>query len=248
MTNKSGHTTRELQQWIPKVKNGTFARRPCNKNWASWWTSSAPARWWTCCWNAPFNSTPRTFTSIRTKTDIRIRLRVDGLLHAILHVPSAQAAHMSSRIKLMGGMDITEKRLPQDGHISNFVMDTQRDIRVACGPTNYGERLVLRLMPGEQSFHRLDDLGFDESQLPMLKRFLNIPYGMILTVGPVGAGKSTTMYGCLDELNDPSKSICTIEDPVERRMDGINQTQINTQIDFTFARACGCCCGKIPTC
>ncbi len=168
---------------------------------------------------------------------IRIRLRVDGLLHGILHVPSTQAAHMVSRIKLMSGMDITEKRLPQDGHISNFVMETQRDIRVACGPTNYGERLVLRLMPGEKSFHRLDDLGFDETQLPMLKRFLNIPYGMILTVGPVGAGKSTTMYGCLDELNDPTKSICTIEDPVERRIDGINQTQINTQIDFTFARA-----------
>ncbi|TWU11483.1 putative type II secretion system protein E [Symmachiella macrocystis] len=168
---------------------------------------------------------------------IRIRLRVDGLLHAILHVPAAQAAHMISRIKLMGGMDITEKRLPQDGHISNLVMGTQRDIRVACGPTNYGERVVMRLMPGEQAFHRLDDLGFDDAQLPMLKRFLNIPYGMILTVGPVGAGKSTTMYGCLDELNDPSKSICTIEDPVERRMDGINQTQINTQIDFTFARA-----------
>jgi len=168
---------------------------------------------------------------------IRIRLRVDGLLHSILHVPASQAAQMVSRMKLMAGMDITEKRLPQDGHISNLVMDTQRDIRVACGPTNYGERVVMRLMPGNQSFHKLDDLGFDDAQLPLLKRYLGIPYGMILTVGPVGAGKSTTMYSCLDELNDPAKSICTIEDPVERRIDGINQTQINTTIDFTFARA-----------
>lgn len=168
---------------------------------------------------------------------IRIRVRVDGMLHNILHVDVAKAAHMVSRVKIMGGMDITEKRLPQDGHISNFVMDTQRDIRVACGPTNYGERVVLRLMPGDQSFHQLTDLGFDDEQFQTLKRYLGIPYGMILTVGPVGAGKSTTMYSCLDELNDPAKSICTIEDPVERRIDGINQTQVNTQINFTFVRA-----------
>ncbi len=171
------------------------------------------------------------------ETGIRIRIRVDGLLHNILHVAAAQAAHMISRLKLMSGMDITEKRLPQDGHISNSVMEVQRDIRVACGPTNFGERLVLRLMPSDQSYHKLADLGFDDLQFETLKKYLNIPYGMILTVGPVGAGKSTTMYSCLDELNDPSKSLCTIEDPVERRIDGINQTQINTQIDFNFARA-----------
>jgi type II secretory ATPase GspE/PulE/Tfp pilus assembly ATPase PilB-like protein len=171
------------------------------------------------------------------ETGLRVRLRVDGLLHDVAKLPTEMTSHVISRVKLMANMDITERRLSQDGHIANAVLKQQRDIRVGSGPTIYGERLVLRLMPDASQLTRIEDLGFEETQIAQLKKCISAPYGMILSVGPVGSGKSTTMYACLDSLNDKAKSLCTIEDPVERRVDGVNQIQIDSRIEFGFVEA-----------
>jgi len=172
-----------------------------------------------------------------TATGLRIRLRVDGLLHDVLHVPLQLMPQMISRLKLMAGMDITERRLAQDGRIANEAQSQHRDIRVGSGPTIYGERLVLRLMPDRLMFSRLEELGLEDDQIATLKGYLEAPSGMILSVGPVGAGKSTTMYSCLELLNHPSESVITIEDPVERRIPGVNQIQVEPKINFGFPEA-----------
>lgn len=168
---------------------------------------------------------------------LRIRLRVDGLLHDVLELPAAMMPQVISRLKLMASMDITEKRLAQDGHISSIALDQHRDIRVGSGPTVHGERLVLRLMPDVKALTKLDELGFDDEQVKEVQRAISVPYGMVLSVGPVGSGKSTTVYACLGVLNDPTKSIVTIEDPVERRMPGLSQVQIDPKINFNFVEA-----------
>ncbi|MDA0918414.1 MAG: GspE/PulE family protein [Planctomycetota bacterium] len=170
------------------------------------------------------------------KEGLRVRLRVDGMLHDVLQLPKKLTAQVISRLKIMAGMDITERRAAQDGHISKSVIKHQRDIRVGGGPTIYGERLVLRLMPDEQSFTRLDELGFEPEQLEKVKKLVEVPYGVFLSVGPVGSGKSTTVYSALTKRNRPTESVVTIEDPVERQMEGINQIQIDAKIGFTFVK------------
>lgn len=172
-----------------------------------------------------------------TPTGLRVRLRVDGVLHDVLQLPSDMMSNVISRVKLMSGMDITEKRLPQDGHISSAVLKHQRDVRVGSGPTIFGERLVMRLMPDGREFTRLEELGLDEQQMKSIHNVLRRPYGMILSVGPVGSGKSTTMYSCLELLNQQERSLITIEDPVERRIEGINQIQVDNKINFNFVEA-----------
>ena len=181
-----------------------------------------------------------------TGEDLRVRVRVDGLLHDILRLPADSQNQVISRIKLLGGMDITEKRHAQDGHISNSVAGVERDVRVGSGPTIHGERLVLRLMPDSGSFNTLDELGMREEQRTLLEAQLNRPYGMILTVGPVGSGKTTTMYAGLSGLNDPHKSLVTIEDPVERRIEGVNQIQIDNRTAFGFPEALRACLRQDP--
>jgi len=168
---------------------------------------------------------------------LRVRLRGDGMLHDVLELPSRVTGHVVSRLKILGGMDITERRMAQDGHISKAVLKHQRDIRVGGGPTIHGERIVLRLMPDDESFTDLNQLGFETEQLEQVKRMANIPYGVLLAVGPVGSGKSTTMYSCLGLRNKPTESVVTIEDPVERQITGVNQIQIDPKIDFTFVKA-----------
>lgn len=168
---------------------------------------------------------------------LRVRLRVDGMLHDVLELPSRVTGHVISRLKILGGMDITERRMAQDGHISKAVLKHQRDIRLGGGPTIHGERIVLRLMPDDETFTDLDQLGFESVQLEQIKKMANIPYGVLLAVGPVGSGKSTTMYSCLSLRNKPTESVVTIEDPVERQIAGVNQIQIDPKIDFTFVKA-----------
>lgn len=172
-----------------------------------------------------------------TGDGLRVRLRVDGLLHDVLKLPQAMTSHVVSRIKLLAGMNITERRIAQDGRISNEVLKHLRDIRVGSGPTVYGERLVLRLMPDGESLTRLEELGMLPVQIDAVKKFLEVPYGMVVSVGPVGSGKSTTVYGCVTLLNHPAKSLVTIEDPVERRIEGVNQTQVDPKADFHFIDA-----------
>jgi type II secretory ATPase GspE/PulE/Tfp pilus assembly ATPase PilB-like protein len=168
---------------------------------------------------------------------LRVRLRVDGILHTILNVPASAASQMISRLKLMSGMDITERRAPQDGHLSHTFAEQVRDVRVGSGPTLLGERLVLRLMPEPAGLEKLDSLGLEPDQLQILQSCAQKPYGLIVAAGPVGSGKTSTVYGCLGIANDPSKSVLTIEDPVERRIPGVTQIQIDSKIDFGFPQA-----------
>jgi len=172
-----------------------------------------------------------------TRGGLRVRLRVDGMLHDVLLLPPEMMSQVVSRVKLMSGMDITERRIAQDGHITSAVLKHQRDIRVGSGPTIYGERLVLRLMPDTDTFTRLEELGLDDNQIVLVRKAMRLPYGMMLSVGPVGSGKSSTMYSCLEMLNEAGRSLVTIEDPVERRMDGIAQIQTDPKINFNFVEA-----------
>lgn len=172
-----------------------------------------------------------------TVDGLRIRLRVDGLLHDVVNLPKELTSHVVSRLKLMANMDITEKRVSQDGHISNTAIKAQRDIRIGSGPTIYGERLVLRLMPNSTDFAEMTELGLEPQQIEIITEHLNAPYGMVLSVGPVGCGKTTSIYSCLRQLNTPTSSLTTIEDPVERRIDGANQIQVDPKIDFNFVDA-----------
>lgn len=168
---------------------------------------------------------------------LRVRLRVDGQLHDILHLPETLRHNIISRVKLLAELDLTERRHCQDGHIPRRSLRGDRDVRVGTSPTIHGERIVLRLMPDHSRFNDLDELGIDADQLVQLRRELSHPYGMIIVAGPVGSGKSTTLYGALQELNDPNVSVTTIEDPVERRIPGVNQIQVEPKIGFGFANA-----------
>lgn len=168
---------------------------------------------------------------------LRIRLRVDGLLHDVAKLPEALRQNVISRIKLLANMDLTERRHSHDGHIGRSALAGERDIRVGSAPTIYGERLVLRLMPDETAYTRLEDLGLEQQQLETLDVQTRKPYGMIIVAGPVGSGKSTTLYACLERLNEASRSLTTIEDPVERRIEGVNQIQVEPRINFGFVEA-----------
>jgi type II secretory ATPase GspE/PulE/Tfp pilus assembly ATPase PilB-like protein len=166
---------------------------------------------------------------------MRIRFRLDGLLQDICPVPAAKATNIISRIKVLANMDITERRLPQDGRISSTHLDgVDRDVRVGTMSTIYGERIVMRLMPDPTQFTSLDSLGMYDDQLQQINRLLQTPYGLVLIVGPVGAGKTTTLYNFVASLNRPEKSIVTIEDPVERRLTGACQIQVDNKSGLTF--------------
>jgi type II secretory ATPase GspE/PulE/Tfp pilus assembly ATPase PilB-like protein len=168
---------------------------------------------------------------------LRIRLRVDGFLHDVLLLPEAVRQNVISRVKLLADMDLTERRHSHDGHIARTALRGQRDVRVGSAPTIYGERLVLRLMPDETSYNSLEELGLEPDQLDLLDQQLRKPYGMIVVAGPVGSGKSTTLYSGLNRLNDPGRSVVTIEDPVERRIEGVNQIQVEPKVGFGFVEA-----------
>lgn len=171
------------------------------------------------------------------KDGLNLRLRLDGILHSILRLDAQFVPQVISRLKLMAGMDITERRTAQDGHIAGQFLRNKRDIRVGSGPTIYGERIVMRLIPDDAKYSNLRELGMNAAQIQLVERGIAAPHGVILSVGPVGSGKSTTTYSCLSALNDPRRSLVTIEDPVERRVDGVNQIQVDHRINFGFAEA-----------
>lgn len=177
---------------------------------------------------------------------LNVRLRVDGILHDVLHLNETTSPQVISRLKLLGGMDITERRYMQDGHIANSALRDQRDIRVGSGPTLHGERVVLRLMPASDSYSSIDDLGFEESQMDAIQRAIRVPHGMVLSVGPVGSGKSTTTYAFLNQLNEPYRSLVTIEDPVERRIERAVQIQTDAKNKFGFVEALRGCLRQDP--
>ena len=169
------------------------------------------------------------------ETVTRIRLRIDGLLCTAVEVLRSNHSAIVSRIKIICGMDIAEKRLPQDGRVEVEVGSSKIDLRVSTLPVINGEKVVIRLLEKSQKLLELEALNFSESNLKIYKQLINSPHGIILLTGPTGSGKSTTLYATLQELNDETKNIITIEDPVERTLEGINQIAVNNKAGLTFA-------------
>ncbi|MHB8841596.1 MAG: GspE/PulE family protein, partial [Candidatus Aquicultor sp.] len=168
--------------------------------------------------------------------ELRIRYRVDGVLHDSMCSPKQIQAGVISRLKIMAGLDIAETRIPQDGHCDLLVAGKMIDFRVSTLPTIYGERVVLRVLRKESILIDLDDLGFLPDSLNKFKGSFNKPYGAVFVTGPTGSGKSTTLYAALNILNNSAKNIITVEDPVEYRLPGVNQIQVNSKTGLTFAR------------
>jgi general secretion pathway protein E len=166
-----------------------------------------------------------------------VRYRVDGVLYDIIRQPKKAHAAISSRIKVMGSLDIAEKRLPQDGRIKIKLAGKDVDMRLSTVPTVHGERIVLRILEQSTTVLGLEQLGFSERSRGLIESLIARKYGIILVTGPTGSGKSTTLSACLSKLNSPEKNILTVEDPVEYQIPGVNQVQVNTKIELTFARA-----------
>ncbi len=166
---------------------------------------------------------------------LSVRLRIDGVLREVLSLPSRMTPVLTSRVKVMARLDIAERRVPQDGRISIALGGKTVDVRVSTLPARFGERVVMRILDKDEARLDLDGLGMPAQTLARLKQVLTRPNGIILVTGPTGSGKTTTLYGALTILNDPSRNILTVEDPVEYAIDGVGQTQINPKVGMTFA-------------
>ncbi len=165
-----------------------------------------------------------------------IRFRVDGVLREVLQTKRAVAPLVVSRIKVMSKLDIAERRLPQDGRISLRIAGRAVDVRVSTLPSGHGERVVLRLLDKQAGRIELTALGMDPRTQEGMDDIIHKPHGIILVTGPTGSGKSTTLYASLERINDNTRNIMTVEDPIEYYIDGIGQTQVNTKVEMTFAR------------
>jgi general secretion pathway protein E len=168
---------------------------------------------------------------------IVVRFRKDGVLHEVLDVPKKLQSSITSRVKIMGNLDIAEKRRPQDGRIRIRIAGRDVDIRLSTIPIAFGESLVLRLLDRSTTVLDLADLGLGGLDLERLQHLIMRPHGIILVTGPTGSGKTTTLYAALSSINSPDKKILTVEDPIEYQLTGINQMQVNPKIDVTFASA-----------
>ncbi len=167
--------------------------------------------------------------------ELTVRMRVDGVLRKIMGVPPKLQSGILARLKILADLDIAERRLPQDGRFSVRLGTQKLDLRAAILPTVFGEKVVLRLLDTSTVQANLGTLGFDPETLLRYEEVYTRPYGTVLVTGPTGSGKSTTLYATLEELNSPQKNIITVEDPVEYRMPGINQVQVNPKVGLTFA-------------
>jgi len=167
---------------------------------------------------------------------LSIRFRVDGVLREVMSPARSLAGLIVSRIKVMSRLDIAEKRVPQDGRIGLRVAGRPVDVRVSTLPSNHGERVVLRLLDKQAGRLDLAQLGMDEATRDRMEALIRRPHGILLVTGPTGSGKSTTLYASLMRLNDRSRNIMTVEDPIEYDLDGIGQTQVNPKVELTFAR------------
>jgi general secretion pathway protein E len=169
--------------------------------------------------------------------ELVVRFRVDGVLYDIIRQPKRAHAAISSRVKVMGQLDIAEKRLPQDGRIKIKLAGKDVDIRLSTVPTTHGERVVMRILEQSGTPLELGKLGFSPRSVEAIEKIISKKYGIILVTGPTGSGKSTTLSSCLVILNSPERNIMTVEDPVEYQIQGINQVQVNAKIGLTFAGA-----------
>ncbi|MEK6684363.1 MAG: type II secretion system ATPase GspE [Nitrospirota bacterium] len=167
--------------------------------------------------------------------DLEIRYRIDGILYKILSPPKRFQSSIISRVKIMAGLNIAEKRLPQDGRIGIKIAGRDVDIRVSVIPTAHGERVVLRLLDKSTSLLNLEDIGLTVEERQTLLHLIQLSHGIVLVTGPTGSGKTTTLYSALSRINSPDKNIITIEDPIEYQLKGIGQMQVNPKINLTFA-------------
>jgi type IV pilus assembly protein PilB len=170
-------------------------------------------------------------------SSLRIRYRIDGCLTEKLRPPHQMHAAVASRIKIMAGLDISERRLPQDGGIHVLMDKRPIDLRVSTMPGKYGEKVVIRVIDNDKASVNLEKLGFGYDTLKAWRKLINYPNGIVLVTGPTGSGKSTTLYASLQELNRGDVNICTVEDPIEYALNGVNQFQVNEKAGFTFATA-----------
>ena len=168
---------------------------------------------------------------------LHVRYRIDGVLHPGEVVPAAQGAAVSSRVKLLAHLDIAERRLPQDGRIKTRVKGRELDLRVSTVPTVHGESVVMRVLDRASVRLSLEDMGFEKDTLARFNQLIHRPHGILLVTGPTGSGKTTTLYAALAKLDSVSQKIITVEDPVEYQLEGINQIQVHSQINLTFANA-----------
>jgi general secretion pathway protein E len=169
------------------------------------------------------------------ENQLKVRYRIDGILHEVEPPPRQLKAAVISRLKILAQLNIAERRLPQDGRIKIRLAGKDVDLRIATIPTLYGESVVIRLLERAQIFTQLDALGFPGTILQHFHEMISKPHGMVLVTGPTGSGKTTTLYGALQKINDPGKKIITIEDPVEYQLGGVNQIQVKPQIGLSFA-------------
>jgi len=167
--------------------------------------------------------------------DVKVRYRIDGVLRETKHAPRKFLASILARVKIMAGLNIAEKRLPQDGRIRRKIAGKDIDMRVATAPTAGGERVTIRLLDRTSVLLGLPDIGMAGDTLQLIRSIIARPHGILLVTGPTGSGKTTTLYACLSEINSPDLNILTVEDPVEYQLEGISQTQVNPKIDLTFA-------------
>ncbi len=181
--------------------------------------------------------------------ETRIRIRVDGVLRDYIHLDRKVHEGLVTRLKIMGGMNIAEHRLPQDGRIDMDISGRNIDIRLSSLPTIYGEKMVIRLLGYSlQDLDTLNDLGLDSENYQLLKRLIHNPYGIVLVSGPTGSGKTTSLYACLHEIMSEAVNIVTVEDPVERKIKGINQVQVNNRAGLTFANGLRSILRQDPDC
>jgi type IV pilus assembly protein PilB len=169
--------------------------------------------------------------------ELRVRFRIDGVLHEVMHSPKTIQAGVISRLKIMSDIDIAERRIPQDGRLSVQQNGKKIDLRVATLPTVWGEKVVMRILDNSTAMLKLSDLGFSDGNYSRWEQSFTKPYGMLLVTGPTGSGKSTTLYSTLNIVSKPEVNVITVEDPVEYRLPGINQVQANAKAGLTFAAA-----------
>ncbi len=168
---------------------------------------------------------------------IKVRLRIDGVLYESMNPPPSMTAAITSRLKIMADLDISERRVPQDGRIRCTVQGRKLDLRVSSLPTGYGEKIVMRILDTKSINVQLEDLGFDDHSLQIWKNQIKQPHGIVLVTGPTGSGKTTTLYSSLRQIDNTRLNVSTVEDPIEYHLDGITQTQTHVKIDMTFAKA-----------
>lgn len=169
--------------------------------------------------------------------EVRVRLRIDGIMHQFMPLPKRVQGALSSRIKIMSNLNIAEKRIPQDGRIEIRVADKRIDIRVSILPVTHGESIVMRLLDKERGFAPLDKIGLSKRDHEEVLHAIQKPNGIFLVSGPTGSGKTTTLYSILSRLNEPTVNVITVEDPVEYQLQGLSQVQVNTKVGLTFATA-----------